>query len=322
MPDKLSSLEPETSGTGETPVLRSVQIIFFAFSFVSSRLRGRLFLCVSGDDRELHACADCVSLKPKRHSRNGSAAPLRTGLLSHRRLAAISFAGGSLQSCGRQSLHRPLSRPEREGPGGVEEPRGCRRFARKIAVALQHLDDPTIVGWMQPDEPDNAQEVRDPATGKRSYGPPVKPEKVVADYQRMHDADPTRPVLLNLGPVGGKPRVGAAGRRASPRIISPTSKAPTSSASTSTPSPASRNRTTPTISGSVPKGVDRLQEWTGGKKITWNALECTHIHDAEPPGDAAPGARRGMDVDHPRQSRDHLVRPSVSAEVRRARAAG
>src|SRR5438270_10100682 len=48
---------------------------------------------------------------------------------------------------------------------------------------------------MHNDEPDNPQS---PGRGK-GYGPPVPPAKVVADYERMKRADPSRPVFLNLG---------------------------------------------------------------------------------------------------------------------------
>ena len=62
------------------------------------------------------------------------------------------------------------------------------------AFALQQKDNPIIVGWMHGDEPDNAQSL-----GKwRGYGPPILPEKIVRDYERIRAADPTRPVLLNL----------------------------------------------------------------------------------------------------------------------------
>ncbi len=62
-------------------------------------------------------------------------------------------------------------------------------------VGRKHLDDPTIVAWMHGDEPDNAQSL-----GKgKGYGPPVTPTKVVADYERVKTADPSRPVFLNLG---------------------------------------------------------------------------------------------------------------------------
>ena len=63
------------------------------------------------------------------------------------------------------------------------------------AFALQQKDNPIIVGWMHGDEPDNAQSL-----GKgRGYGPPILPKVIVRDYERIRAADPTRPVLLNLG---------------------------------------------------------------------------------------------------------------------------
>jgi hypothetical protein len=43
-------------------------------------------------------------------------------------------------------------------------------------VGLAHKNDPIIVGWMHDDEPDNAQPVTDPATGKTTYGPPCTAE--------------------------------------------------------------------------------------------------------------------------------------------------
>ena len=48
---------------------------------------------------------------------------------------------------------------------------------------------------MHGDEPDNAQSLGE---GK-GYGPPILPEKIVESYERIRAADPTRPVLLNLG---------------------------------------------------------------------------------------------------------------------------
>jgi hypothetical protein len=60
--------------------------------------------------------------------------------------------------------------------------------------ALKHLDDPTIAGWMHGDEPDNAQSLKD---GK-GYGPPILPAKIVEDYQRIQNADPTRPIMVQV----------------------------------------------------------------------------------------------------------------------------
>ncbi len=67
------------------------------------------------------------------------------------------------------------------------------------AVGLAHRDDPIIVGWMHGDEPDNAQPVVDPKTGKKGYGGPVPPPRIVKDYEKLRAADPDRPILLNLG---------------------------------------------------------------------------------------------------------------------------
>ena len=107
---------------------------------------------------------------------------------------------------------------------------------------------------MHGDEPDNAQEVRDPQTGRRRYGPPIAPARIVADYQRIRAADPTRPVMLNLGQgVANDAWVGR-GPGASlddyPKYV----RGPTSSRSTSIRSPASIGRTGPTISGMSPRG--------------------------------------------------------------------
>ena len=66
-------------------------------------------------------------------------------------------------------------------------------------VGLDHKNDPIIAGWMHGDEPDNAQEVKDPVTGKSGYGPCIPPAKIVDEYHRMKGMDLTRPVMLNLG---------------------------------------------------------------------------------------------------------------------------
>jgi hypothetical protein len=62
-------------------------------------------------------------------------------------------------------------------------------------VGLKHKDDPTIVGWMHGDEPDNAQTL----PGGKGYGPPIEPKRIIEDYRKLVAADPTRPVMLNLG---------------------------------------------------------------------------------------------------------------------------
>jgi hypothetical protein len=57
-----------------------------------------------------------------------------------------------------------------------------------------NLDGSTIRGWLQPDEPDNAQAL--PGGG---YGPCIAPSSIVAGYDTMVANDPSRPVFLGLG---------------------------------------------------------------------------------------------------------------------------
>jgi hypothetical protein len=146
-------------------------------------------------------------------------------------------------------------------------------------VGLAHRDDPTIVGWMHGDEPDNAQEVRDEKTGRRHYGPPVAPAKVVANYERLRAADPTRPVMLNLGQgvandewKGRGPGASLDDYPAYIRGADIVSFDVYPVADVEKPNGAD-------FLWYVPKGVDRLVKWTGGRKPVWNCIECTRIHN-------------------------------------------
>lgn len=87
--------------------------------------------------------------------------------------------------------------------------------------ALAHLDEKLIVGWLQNDEPDNAQAFKTYWKGDKSmikegwpelyasqkletseyrgYGPAIPPKWVVRDYRTLISKDSTRPVFLGLG---------------------------------------------------------------------------------------------------------------------------
>jgi hypothetical protein len=159
---------------------------------------------------------------------------------------------------------------------------GMRVVCSQNALALQHKDDPTIAGWLLPDEPDNAQEVRDPATGRRSWGAPVKPEEVLRRYQKARDADPTRPVLLNLGQGVTNPKWKGRGSQGKPEDYPQYVKAADIVSFDIYPV-ASVDETGggPVQLPLVGQGVDRLVKWTDGKKPVWNCLECTGIRGAD-----------------------------------------
>ena len=150
---------------------------------------------------------------------------------------------------------------------------GMKVFCGLNATALKHLDDPTIIGWMHEDEPDNAQ-----SFGR--YGPPVPPGKIFEDYKAIRALDPSRPVMLNLGQgVAWDDYVGRGVRRNHPEdypeyllgcdIVSFDIY------------PAAHD--SPEVAGKlwfVARGVDRLGNWAGRDRVCWNCIECTRVKNS------------------------------------------
>ena len=150
---------------------------------------------------------------------------------------------------------------------------GLRVICSQNAAGLNHIDDSTIVAWMHRDEPDNAQSL-----GRgRGYGPPVLPAKVVEDYERMKKADPSRPVLLNMGQgVAWDQYVGRGTRRNHPEDYTEYIKG--CDIASFDIYPAVHNHRD--VAGNlwfVADGVSRLVKWTDGRKPVWNCLVCTHV---------------------------------------------
>jgi hypothetical protein len=156
-------------------------------------------------------------------------------------------------------------------------------------TALKYIDDPTIIGWMHGDEPDNAQSL---GRGK-GYGPPILPKKIIDDYCTIRQTDPTRPVLLNLGQGVAWDGWHGRGVRTNHPEDYPEYVKGCDIASFDI-YPTVHNK--PEVAGNlwfVAKGVERLVKWTGGKqapstgsgqalsssngKVVWNCIECTRI---------------------------------------------
>lgn len=142
-------------------------------------------------------------------------------------------------------------------------------------VALAQKDDPTIVGWMHGDEPDNAQSL---GQGK-GYGPPIPPEKIVADYERIRAADPSRPVMLNLGQgVAWDGWYGRGVRTNHPEDYPLYVKGCDIASFDIYPVVHDK----PEVAGKlsyVAKGVERLRQWAGEQRLVWNCIECTRINN-------------------------------------------
>jgi hypothetical protein len=152
---------------------------------------------------------------------------------------------------------------------------GLRVVCDQNAVGLRHLNDPTILAWMHGDEPDNAQSLGE---GK-GYGPPIPPQRIVEDYQRIRAADPSRPVVLNLGQaVAWDGWYGRGVRSNHPEDYPEYLKGCDIVSFDIYPANHDRKE----VAGKlwfVAQGVERLVKWSGGEKIIWDCIECTHIGD-------------------------------------------
>jgi len=140
-------------------------------------------------------------------------------------------------------------------------------------VGLRHVDDPTIIGWMHGDEPDNAQRRAD---GK-GYGPPIPPKRIEADYQKIRARDGSRPVLLNLGQgVAWDGWIGRGVRTNHPEDYVQYVQGCDIASFDIYPAVSQR----PAVAGKlwyVARGVERLRHWAGPKRPIWNCIECTRI---------------------------------------------
>ena len=140
--------------------------------------------------------------------------------------------------------------------------------------AWAHRDDPALTGWIHADEPDNAQT----ETGG-GYGAAIPPAKIMERYQEMRRRDPTRPVVLCLGQ--GVANDDWVGRGCKLEDYPEYAKACDILMYDVYPVVGIRKPDGENYLWYVAKGVDRLRAWSQGKKIVWNAIECTHINNPE-----------------------------------------
>ncbi len=152
---------------------------------------------------------------------------------------------------------------------------GLKVFCDQNAVGLKHLDDPTIIGWLHGDEPDNAQAK---PKGQSGYDPPILPAKIIADYKKFITADPTRPVMLNLGwGVAWDNWVGRGPRTNHPEDYPEYING--GDVVSFDIYPVNGDAAHPADLDNklwlVPFGVDRLIKWGGGHKVVWDCIETT-----------------------------------------------
>jgi hypothetical protein len=139
-----------------------------------------------------------------------------------------------------------------------------------------HLKDKTIGGWLQPDEPDNAQ-----AAPGGGYDPCIAPQVLIDAYTAMVKNDATRPVELGLGRgVADTQWVGRGTCTGNTAMYADYQKAADILAFDIYP-----------VNEGVPlelvaTGVENLRKWSGDKKPVLADIEASNFDDTTRPSPA------------------------------------
>lgn len=182
---------------------------------------------------------------------------------------------------------------------------GMKLIADQQALRIKYLlNESTIIGWtfddernlrMSGNEPDNAQH------DKGGIHFPVLPELIVADYKKISAADPSRPVLLNLGP--GVAWDGWYGR--GPRTNHPEDYAEYLKGcdiASFAIYPVNGDKKEPQEINNklwlAPYGTDRLVKWGEGRNIVWNCIETYAINGGSRPTPEQVKAEVWMSIIH------------------------
>lgn len=154
---------------------------------------------------------------------------------------------------------------------------GMYVIAEQTETAMTLASAAAIRGWLQPDEPDNAQKA---AIG---YGDCMMPDEIRRRYEAIRARDTTRPVFLNFGQ--GLAHKGWKGRGAKCAALDHDSYYREASRGGDIISfdiyPATEARQ-PEIYGRlelVAEGVQSLKRWAGVERLVWNVIGTTHIND-------------------------------------------
>lgn len=153
------------------------------------------------------------------------------------------------------------------------EAAGMQAIVHQNDVGLDERYRGLIVGWLQQDEPDNAQ-----GRPEGGYGPPVPPEQVIARYEKMKAADPTRPVLLNLGQgVAWDGWYGRGVRTNHPEDYAEYVKAADILSFDIYPATARKKDEVHGQIWRVGYGTKRLRQWARPEQPVWTFAETTNI---------------------------------------------
>jgi hypothetical protein len=143
----------------------------------------------------------------------------------------------------------------------------------------ENIDEPLIYGWMHGDEPDNAQRNK----AGDGWDPCKDPAIIIADYEKLKQIDPSRPVYLNLG--RGVSVTNWAGRgtcRGNTDMYKVSNNGYLKGCDIASFDVYPVNSREEEVKGSlwyVAQGIDNLLEWSDYSKPVWCWIETTKISE-------------------------------------------
>jgi hypothetical protein len=155
-------------------------------------------------------------------------------------------------------------------------------------LALMDPNRDVIVGWLQQDEPDNAQ----PLVGKvglarLGWGSPIAPAEVRERYRQMRARDPARPVFMNLGKgVAWDAWKGRGNRTGHPEDYPEYVQAADIVSFDIYPAA----ETDPALAGRlevVAQGTRRLLDWAGQHRPVWTVIGASRVSNPQAAVDPA-----------------------------------
>lgn len=156
---------------------------------------------------------------------------------------------------------------------------GMKVITHQNDFCRMNLSEPLICGWMHGDEPDNAQLNRQ----TNSYDPCIDPAKIIADYEKLKESDPSRPVYMNLG--RGVAVTNWAGRgvcRGKTDMYKVSNNGYLKGCDIASFDVYPVNSREADVKDSlwyVAKGIDNLLEWSDYSKPVWCWIETTKISE-------------------------------------------
>lgn len=147
------------------------------------------------------------------------------------------------------------------------------------AFGLTQLDEPLIYGWINGDEPDNAQRNQK----EDRWDPCRDPADIILEYERIKKNDPSRPVYLNVGRGAAHTNwIGRGVCRGRTDMYRVENNGYLKACDIASFHVYPVNAYEKEVEGQlwyVAKGVDNLQEWSGHSKPTWCWIETTRINE-------------------------------------------